>query len=249
MPHTSTGETRSWRVLLISYGGILAGVAGFINSVALLVLAFPVGNLTALSTKLGMDSANPLLYESCMIALIVGGFLAGAAGAGALLAPVRTRASARHAAVLLAEAVLLLSAVGIEIPGVKALLAAAACGLQNAMTSGSPGMSIRTTHFTGTITDLGLILGRSRRHGVDRWKATVLTTTVVFFVCGGAAGALIGGRLGDNALLFPVAACLAVAVAILWYSRRRGTLWAPTTSAREVSRASVAPGAGSLASK
>ncbi|PBA23124.1 DUF1275 family protein, partial [Mycobacterium intracellulare] len=164
MPDTPTRETRL-RALVLGYNGLLAGVAGFINSVALLVLAFPVGNLTALSTQLGMDSANPLLYESCMIALIVGGFLAGAAGAGAVLAPVQTHTSARHAAVLLAEAALLLAAAGIEIPGFKALLAAAACGLQNAMTSNSPGMAIRTTHFTGTITDLGLILGRSRRHG------------------------------------------------------------------------------------
>ncbi|MDT5138022.1 MAG: hypothetical protein QOD58_2284 [Mycobacterium sp.] len=31
-------------------------------------------------------------------------------------------------------------------------------------------MSVRTTHFTGTVTDLRLMLGRSRRHGIDRWK-------------------------------------------------------------------------------
>ncbi|KPN44776.1 YoaK family protein [Mycobacterium intracellulare] len=223
MPHTPTGGTRPLRVLVLGYSGLLAGVAGFINSVALLVLAFPVGNLTALSTQLGMDSANPLLYESCMIAVIVIGFLGGAVGAGAVLAPVRTHTSARHAAVLVAEAALLLAAAGIETPAVTALLAAGACGLQNAMTSNSPGMSIRTTHFTGTITDLGLMLGRSRRHGVDTWKATVLTTTVVLFVGGGATGALIGGRFGDSALLFPAAACLALAVASLLYSHRRGT--------------------------
>lgn len=239
MPHTPTRE-KPLRVLVLGYSGLLAGIAGFINSVALLVLAFPVGNLTALSTQLGMDSANPLLYESCMIALIVAGFLAGAAGAGAVLAAVRTHTSARHAAVLVAEAALLLAAVGIEIPGFKALLAAAACGLQNAMTSNSPGMTIRTTHFTGTITDLGLMLGRSRRHGVDRWKAAVLTTTVVLFVGGGATGALIGGRFGDNALLLPAAACLAVAVASLLYSRRRATRWARATSRPEPEHASLA---------
>ncbi|ASW95828.1 hypothetical protein CKJ67_14290 [Mycobacterium intracellulare] len=240
MPHTPTRETRELRVLVLGYNGLLAAIAGFINSVALLVLTFPVGNLTALSTKLGMDSANPLLYESCMIALIVGGFLAGAAGAGAVLAPVQTHTSARHAAVLLAEAALLVAAAGIEIPGFKALLAAAACGLQNAMTSNSPGMAIRTTHFTGTITDLGLILGRSRRHGMDKWKAAVLTTTVVLFVGGGATGALIGGRLGHNALLLPAAACLAVAIASLLYSRRRSTRLARAISAPERSHRSLA---------
>ncbi|EUA44290.1 hypothetical protein I552_4062 [Mycobacterium xenopi 3993] len=49
-------------------------------------------------------------------------------------------------------------------------------------------MTIRTTHFTGTMTDLGFMLGRSRRHGLDTWKATVLVTTVVLFLGGGAPG-------------------------------------------------------------
>lgn len=42
MPHTPTRETRQ-RVLVLGYSGLLAGIAGFINSVALLVLTFPVG--------------------------------------------------------------------------------------------------------------------------------------------------------------------------------------------------------------
>lgn len=134
---------------------MLAAVAGFINSVALLVLAFPVGNLTALTTQLGMDSANPLLYESCMIAVIVFGFLLGAAGAGLTLGGTRTNTGPRHAAVLLGEAALLVAATAAGLAGVKALLAAAACGLQNGMTSNFRGMAIRTTHFTGTMTDSG----------------------------------------------------------------------------------------------
>lgn len=221
MPLRRTRSTRPLRALVLGYSGLLAGIAGFVNSVALLLLAFPVGNLTALTTKLGMDTANPLLYESCMIAVIGLGFLVGAVGAGAALAGARTHTGPRHATVLLAEAALLLFATGIDKPAVKALLAAAACGLQNAMTSSFRAMAIRTTHFTGTITDLGLMLGRSRRHGIDTEKAAVMTTTVVVFLGGGAAGAVVGGRIGDKALALPAAACLALAVASLLYDRRR----------------------------
>lgn len=214
---------RDWpaRFLVLGYGGLLSAVAGFVNSVALLVLAFPVGNLTALTTQLGMDSANPLLYESCMIVLIVFGFLLGAAGAGATLGGMRTNTGPRHAAVLIGEAALLLAAAAAGLAGIKVLLAAAACGLQNGMTSNFRGMTIRTTHFTGTMTDLGFMLGRSRRHGLDTWKATVLTTTVVLFLGGGAAGAVIGGQIGDHALIVPAAACLTLAVASLLHARRR----------------------------
>lgn len=209
------------RVVLLSYSGVLAAVAGFVNSVALLVWAYPVGNLTALTTKAGMHSTNPAIYQGRMIAAIVLGFLFGAVAAGAVLAAARTFAGPRHAAVLMVEAALLLAAAGVEHPIGRALLAACACGLQNGMTSNFPGMSVRTTHFTGTITDLGLLLGRSRRHGVDRWKATVLATTVVLFVAGAAAGVLLGNRIGDHALIPPAIACLVLAAIAVVQDRRR----------------------------
>lgn len=230
MPAWPIPETWIPRVVLLGYSGLLAAVAGFVNSVALLVWAFPVGNLTALTTKAGMHSTNPLIYQGRMIAAIVFGFLFGAVAAGAVLAAVRTFAGPRHAAILLAEGALLLAAAGVEHPIGRALLAACACGLQNGMTSNFPGMPVRTTHFTGTITDLGLLLGRSHRHRVDKWKATVLTTTVVLFVGGAAAGVLLGNRIGDHALIPPAVACLALAAAIMLQYRRRGAREAPVAA-------------------
>ena len=91
---------------MLGYSGVLAAVAGYVNSVALLVWVFPVGNLTALTTKIGMHSTNPLLYSGRMIAVIVMGFVAGAVGAGVVLSAARSHTGSRHAAVLLAEAAL-----------------------------------------------------------------------------------------------------------------------------------------------
>src|SRR6201999_1264155 len=81
--------------LLLGYSAILALSAGFVNAVALLILALPVGNLTAITTQLGMDTANPWLYESHVLAAILFGFLAGAAIAGAVLAPTQALAGRR----------------------------------------------------------------------------------------------------------------------------------------------------------
>lgn len=123
-----------------------------------------------------------------------------------------------------------MAAAGFEHPLARAPLAAA-CGLQNGMTSSFPGMAIRTTHFTGTVTDLGLLVGRSYRHGVDKGKAAVLTTTVVLFVGGAATGVIIGGRIGDHALIPAAVACVAVAAASVLHDRRRrprATRAAPT---------------------
>ncbi len=57
-------------------------------------------------------------------------------------------------------------------------------------------MAVRTTHFTGTVTDLGLMLGRSREHGIEKWKAAILSVTLLLFLVGAIAGLLIGARIG-----------------------------------------------------
>ncbi len=221
MTRITNPETVYPRVLALGYNGALASVAGYVNSVALLVWVFPVGNLTALTTRVGMHASNPLLYSGRMIAAIVIGFIVGVMGAGAVLASQRAHTGPRQAAVLLAEAALLVAAAGIEHPLIRAPLAAAACGLQNGMTSGFPGMAVRTTHFTGTLTDLGLLVARGYYHGVDKWRAAVLTATVVLFVAGAAVGVIVGGRIGDHALLPAAAVCAALAGANMHHHRRR----------------------------
>jgi uncharacterized membrane protein YoaK (UPF0700 family) len=224
--------------LLLAYSAVLALSAGFVNAVALLILALPVGNLTAITTQLGMNTANPWLYEGHVLAAILFGFLVGATMAGAVLAPTQALAGRRHAVVLFTEAALLalaaagvedtfvkaqINALGIELTAVQALFAATALGLQNGMTSSFRGMSIRTTHFTGTVTDLGLMLGRSRQDGIKKWKAAILMTTLLLFLGGGIAGIVFGAQLGGYSLLIPAAICALVAVANVLHSRgKRG---------------------------
>jgi uncharacterized membrane protein YoaK (UPF0700 family) len=224
--------------LLLGYSAVLAFTAGFVNAVALLVLAFPVGSITAVSTQLGMKTAEPLLYEGGILAAILLGFLAGSVTAGAILAPTEYLNGRRHAVVLVFEALLLVAVVGVDAMAVKgtinvfgieqtalqALLTALALGLQNGLTSSFRGMAIRTTHFTGTVTDLGLMLGRSRRNGIESWKATILTVTLVLFVAGGGCGLLAVDRFGASALAAPAAVCVSVAMVSAYSSHgRRGS--------------------------
>lgn len=89
-------KEKSSRLLALGYSGALAAIAGYVNSVALLVWLFPVGNLTALTTSVGMHASNPLLYSGRMIAVIVIGFLIGVMGAGVVLAPQRGHTGPRH---------------------------------------------------------------------------------------------------------------------------------------------------------
>jgi uncharacterized membrane protein YoaK (UPF0700 family) len=53
---------------------------------------------------------------------------------------------------------------------------AIACGMQNAMTTRYSGAVLRTTHLTGMVTDVGLLIGhmaRSDRDFHDLWKLTL----------------------------------------------------------------------------
>ncbi len=221
---------------VLAYSSLLAMNAGWVNAVAILIMAVPVGNLTGITTQIGMDTAHPWRYESHVLVAILIGFLLGAAIAGALLASKRVPVGTRHAAVLaLQGTLLLLAAAGIEEPGVKslimgsgieetavqAMLAASALGLQNGLTSSFRGMAVRTTHFTGTVTDLGLMLGRSRQQGIDKWKAAILSTTLLLFLTGAVAGLMAGARIGGHALIVPATICLVLAAVCLAGSRKR----------------------------
>ncbi|UMB69495.1 YoaK family protein [Mycobacterium paraterrae] len=229
MPTTSdhTDSRPFARRLVLRISTLLALNAGFVNAVALLIFALPVGNLTAVTTQLGMKTANPWLYEGHVLLAVLTGFFLGALTAGAILPAEIIMSGARPAAVLLGEAGLLLLAAAavedtfvrdildgtpIETQALQAFFAAAALGLQNGLTSSFREMAVRTTHFTGTITDLGLLIGRSRKIGIDRWKAATLALTLLLFLTGGAAGLLAGSRWGGYALIAPALCCVIVAI-------------------------------------
>jgi uncharacterized membrane protein YoaK (UPF0700 family) len=90
-------------------------------------------------------------------------------------------------------------------------LAAAACGLQNALATTYSGAIVRTTHITGLVTDLGIAAGLAlRREVVDHRRVILHLTLVAGFVCGGILGALGFRVLGVDTLFFPASVIGAV---------------------------------------
>mmetsp|Transcript_88214 Transcript_88214/g.234222 ORF Transcript_88214/g.234222 Transcript_88214/m.234222 type:complete len:314 (-) Transcript_88214:88-1029(-) len=101
-------------------------------------------------------------------------------------------------------------------------LAAMACGLQNAMCTMHFGAVVRTTHVTGTATDIGSTAGRAAmillRSGCKRrnsseieraevsddvTKLCVLLPIFVGFLCGTILGAFLHTAMGVHALFVP----------------------------------------------
>jgi uncharacterized membrane protein YoaK (UPF0700 family) len=87
-------------------------------------------------------------------------------------------------------------------PIVYVTLCCIACGLQNAMTTKFSGNMIRTTHVTGSLTDIGIALGRMWRGRHDQaWKLALLIPLVLCYMAGGALGSYAYQHLRRKSLL------------------------------------------------
>lgn len=194
--------------------GLLACVAGSVNAVALLGLDHEaVSHVTGSTAQLGLGLAGAAPAPLGRLALLVAGFAVGAVLSGALI-PSSTLVFGRiYGVALLIEAALLTLAVPLLQRGSFGgeLLAAAACGLQNAMATTYSGAVVRTTHVTGVVTDLGLTVGHALRGGgFDRRRITLHGTIFVGFLAGAALGGL-GWTLWRYATLWAPAAVCAIA--------------------------------------
>ena len=203
----------------------LAALAGFVNAVLLSFYRIPVSHMSGDVSRLGVDFAAHQLADIRLIGGIVGGFLTGAIISGAIIGRDRLVPGRRHAVVLVLEGCTLLVATLLlsrgNLSGIAA--AAAACGLQNAMASSYYGLVIRTTHVTGVVTDIGVLIGQYLRYGrVQGWKLLFLSGILVAFFTGGGVGALMMEHVGVASLAMAgVVALLAGGGYLLIHERSR----------------------------
>jgi uncharacterized membrane protein YoaK (UPF0700 family) len=79
------------------------------------------------------------------------------------------------------------------------------CGLQNAMTSKYSNNIIRTTHMTGSSTDIGIYIGHYiNGNKEDMWKLKTLTVSVFGFLIGSFIGTLAYLHFIHFALIFNI---------------------------------------------
>ncbi|GGX33605.1 YoaK family protein [Streptomyces lomondensis] len=217
-----TTDDASLKWFLVIAAAVLSAVAGFVNSVFLTSLTLPVSHVTGSVSKASMDVTVGNLGELRTLAAILVAFFAGAIGAGALLGSQTRRIGRRYGVALLVESVLLglspLVATGQQNLLCAMILAAGACGLQNGMFSNYRGMVLRTSHMTGTLTDLGVLIGcRGYRNG-QAWRGVLLASTLVAFAGGGVVGAYGANMAALHALWIPALCCALLGG---WYVRYR----------------------------
>ncbi|MBT2337075.1 DUF1275 domain-containing protein [Variovorax paradoxus] len=211
-------------------GLLLAFNAGAVNAGGFLVLHMYTSHMTGFASQLadGLVLGNSRLLLNALGAVLA--FLSGAAVCAVLVNWGRQhRLHSVYALPLLLEAALmfpfgLMGAVTLTwatpfaVP-LTVLLLSFIMGLQNAVASKTSGGSIRTTHMTGNITDLGMEIGKllywnrkpasapaSAVHH-DRSRMHRAAGLIGMFVFGGVVGAL-GFKYAGFVCVVPLAALL-----------------------------------------
>ena len=83
------------------------------------------------------------------------------------------------------------------------------------MASTYRGLTLRTTHVTGIVTDLGALLGnRLQGRQIRRWKFGLLLCLLVAFFIGALAGAVLLSLWGMWALSLASAMCLIMSLIV-----------------------------------
>lgn len=196
--------TPSWVYL----GGMaLAVTAGSINAVGFLgqhhqALSHMSGTVTVLGIGLGQTHYDVALHA---LSILLAFFL-GCVVSGAIIRQGSLRLGRRYGVALSLESAALFLAVYFLRRGANTgdYLAALACGLQNAMVTTYSGSTMRTTHITGMVTDLGIACGHLLRGTeVDWFRFRIYGVLFLGFFAGGLIGTLGYNHFGYDTLLFP----------------------------------------------
>jgi len=216
----------NWMLIL---GNVLACCAGIVNAIAIRELSTMVSNMTGNSSRIGLrlegvhNSGLATHIQLSESVLIVVSFIAGAFLCGLLIDKNQLHfgGKAWYGAALLGNSALLCVA-ALTNKTLAPYPAAMALGLQNAMCTSHFGAVVRTTHVTGSVTDIGSTLGRitmlhirklargtelttveKAEIEVDTKKLIVLVPIVLSFVFGCYQGGFLEMWFGTNALFVP----------------------------------------------
>lgn len=204
-------------------GIVLAGVAGMVNAIAYLSFTHQAAtHVTGIFTQLSIGLFDMESAQTRSAAAMLGSFFLGSVLCGCIIHDGHLKMGRRYGVALALESVLLFAATaGFILHSVWGeRLAAMAAGLQNAMVSTFSGATVRTTHMTGILTDLGALIGqRVRGIKADGLQMKLLALLMFSFTGGGVLGVLFYGRWGYLGMLVPAFTVAGSAVGYLLIRR------------------------------
>ena len=194
---------------------LLTFIAGFLNGVFFITVGTAVSHHTGTLTRVALALSTGDLAEVAACFVLVLSFYSGACISGMLFYRSDCTFSKRYGILLLIFSILFFALAVIKLPIRIALpITCAVLGIQNGMFIPYNGILIRTSHFTGYVTDAGLALGKVLRGKRQEWRRGVhYLSGIAWFAVGAAAASLM-----PPALFFYSIALFYFATAIFYFA-------------------------------
>jgi uncharacterized membrane protein YoaK (UPF0700 family) len=211
IPMPDSAPTRELDRWLLIGGPLLALVAGYVNVILLMQFAVPVSHVTGSIAHLALDGARDDVWHLRLAAAMVSAFLLGAMLTGYWIEGPMFQHRRRYGLVFIAQGLAFAASAWLlhrqdwfAVPA-----SALGCGMQNALATSYRGLNLRTTHMTGIVTDIGVLLGlRARGHRIRLWRFALLCLIFSGYVAGTFLGVYAGRELRPIAMMVPAALCL-----------------------------------------
>lgn len=183
----------------------LAFLAGGLNAYTILKFSLTTSHVTGNITKLSMNIAKNDFHNFFSLAGLVFSFFIGSIVSGIIIGNGRDfELRKRYGDVFIF--------IGIFLKLIEVFLynnvffiffIAFALGIQNGLFIRYKGIVIRTTHMTGTITDLGVVIGHYLRRSYEtKWKIKHYFSNISSFLLGAFVTTLLYSSLGRHIFNF-----------------------------------------------
>lgn len=196
--------------ILLSFNG------GYINCLTLVsFLNNSIGYVTGNIALAGISLVDLELNKCIQLFLLLIAFLIGATISGLIIKKDGFSRNNRYEIILFLEASLIFfSMLGLVEQDLSLIyLLACALGLQNAMTTFYGKNILRTTHMTGTMTDLGLMLGHKlKKIPVENWRINLNLILLSGFFIGNVVGAIFYFKFHFYSLLLSIFICILMVI-------------------------------------
>lgn len=217
----SISQPTSWIYLsavLLPFNG------GYINAATLIsFLQNSVGYVTGNLTYAGVFLSNGEFLIFVRMILLVIFFLVGTIISGLIIKSPHYNQDYSYPTSLILQLLLILIAIlflNSHLSYCEYILAMT-MGLQNAMTTYYGSAIIRTTHMTGTTTDLGLLIAyKIKNKKIATWKLKLYIILILSFLTGSFIGALAFKNFHGNALYCSI---LIYSIMIILYKKNHQT--------------------------
>ena len=172
---------------------LLTFIAGFLNGVFFIIAGTAVSHHTGTITRAALTLSQGAVAEAAAFLLLILSFYIGACISGMLFHKSDCTFSKRYGILLLVFSTVFFAIAVIRPPlQIVLIITCVILGIQNGMFIPYDGILIRTSHFSGYLTDAGLAMGEVMRGKRQELRRGVhYLSGIVCFAAGAAASAFM----------------------------------------------------------